>query len=90
MPFQVSYDPKIDCVVTSITGNMDKNLISDFFMEVRRVAQENNCMRILSDLRAGKIIAPITDLYEMASSLDKMKIPKSLRRAIVISRDHGD
>ena len=90
MPFQVTYDSEIDCVVTAITGNMDKNLIADFFSEVGRVALENNCMRILSDLRAGKITAPATDIYEMAGSLEKKKILKSFRRAIVISQDHED
>jgi hypothetical protein len=90
MPFCVTYDSEIDCVVTTITGNMDRELIADFFTEVGKIATENNCERILSDLRGAKIAAPITDLYEMAKSIEDKGVQKSLRRAIVISKDHND
>lgn len=90
MPFTVTYDSNIDCVVTRISGNMDTALITDFFSEIGKVAATNNCIRVLSDLREGKIAAPMTDIYEMAKSLDKLKILKSFKRAIVISQDHKD
>jgi hypothetical protein len=90
MPFQVVYDAELDCVVTNITGDINKELVASFFMEVGRVATENNCKRVLSDLRAGKITAPTIDIYEMAGSLDEKKIKRSFRRAIVISEDHQD
>ncbi len=90
MPYQVGYDSVLDCVVTTITGDMDKQVITGFFQEVGKVAHENNCYRVLSDLRSGVIAASIADMYEMAGSLEKMSIHKSFRRAIVISRDHRD
>ena len=90
MPYQITYDPKIDCVVTTISGDLDKNLVANFFMEVGKVAAENNCRRILSDLRTAKIVAPPTDIYDMASSLEKLQIQRTFRRAIVISQDHKD
>ena len=90
MPYQVAYDSVIDCVVTTITGDMDKQVITGFFQEVGKVAHENNCYRVLSDLRSGTITASIADIYEMAGALEKMNIQKSFRRAIIISRDHRD
>jgi hypothetical protein len=90
MPFQVTYDSEIDCVITAITGDMDKSVISDFFTEVGRIAAENNCTRVLSDLREGKITALLTDIYEMAKAIENKGIVKSLKRAIVISKDHDD
>ena len=50
MPYRVRYDPGIDCVVTKITGDMDKALVSAFFTDVGRTSAENGCRRILSDL----------------------------------------
>lgn len=90
MPFNVTYDSEIDCVVTTITGDMDKDLVSAFFNEIGKVAAENKCNRVLSDLREAKIAATTTDIYDMAKSLEEMRILKSFRRAIVISRDHRD
>ena len=90
MPCQITYDPKIDCVVNTISGDLDKNLVGNFFMEVGKVAAENNCRRMLSYLRTAKIVAPATDIYDMASSLEKLQIQRTFRRAIVISQDHKD
>jgi hypothetical protein len=90
MPFHVTYDSEIDCVVTTVAGDMDKNLVADFFAEVGKIAVANNCSRILSDLRDAKIVAPTTDIYEMAKSIEEKGILTSLKRAIVISKDHED
>ncbi len=90
MPFHVKYDSKIDCVVTTITGNIDKSLIDDFFVEVGKIVAENNCRQILSDVRDAKIIASVADIYNMAKSIKSKGILTSLRRAIVISKDHKD
>jgi hypothetical protein len=90
MPFHIKYDADFDCVVTKITGNIDKNLISKFFTEVGKVAADHNCSRILSDLREAKVNAPVSHMYEMAKTIEKLNIKKSFRRAVVISTDHKD
>lgn len=61
-----------------------------FFAEVGRVAAENKCTRVLSDLRKAHIAASTTDIYQTASALGNKKISPGFKRAIVVSRDEDD
>jgi hypothetical protein len=90
MAFKVEFDSEMACVATSITGDLDKEVINAFFMEVGKVAGEHECTRVLSDLREATITAPLADIYEMAKAIEKKQVLKSFRRAIVISKDHQD
>lgn len=90
MSFRVTYDAQADCVVTRVEGELDKEVVQAFFAEMGRVATENRCARVLSDLREAKIVASTTDIYRMAQSLEDKKIGRSFRRAIVVSRDEED
>lgn len=90
MTFRVMYDVDTDCVVTSVAGELNKEVVLEFFTEVGRVAAEHRCKRVLSDLRKAKIVASTADIYLMAKMLGEKKIDKSFKRAIVISRDEED
>ena len=90
MPFTVTYDRVDDCVRTSIVGRIDKDLVGEFFAEVGRVARENRCSRVLSDLREGRIAASTLDIFSEVESPEHGSISRNVRRAIVISRDMRD
>lgn len=88
--FRVVYDEDSDCILTTVSGDMDMDVVQAFFAEVGRVAAENRCTRVLSDLREAKIVAATADIYLMAKALGEKKISPSFKRAIVISRDEED
>lgn len=90
VPIEVTYDREADCVRTKIVGRLDNTVVSAFFAEVGRVSAENRCSRILSDLREARIAASTMDIYEEVQKPEHSGIPRSHRRAIVISRDMRD
>lgn len=90
MPFYITYESKNHIVLTLIQGNFDKDLLREFFTEMVAVALENDCNRILSDLRVAKINFRHQDIPAMAKELDTLNVPASFKRALVISSDHED
>ena len=90
MPFTVNYDREAGCVRTNIVGRIDKELVGAFFAEVGRVATENRCTRILSDLREARIAVSTLDIFAEVESPEHASIPRNVKRAIVISRDMRD
>ena len=90
MPFRVAHDSSLDCIVATLSGDLDTMVVSAFFTEVLRVAAESGCGRVLSDLRDATIKASSADMYWMADALSKKNIQSLRRRAIVVSRDQED
>jgi hypothetical protein len=90
VPFQVIYDSEAACIVASLSGDLDTKVVAAFFGEVLRVAAENDCGRVLSDLRDATIVASAADMYWMADALSKKNVQSLRRRAIVVSRDQED
>ena len=90
MTVRVGYDAPTDCVISSVTGELDKEVVLELLSEVGRVAVENQCERVLSDLREAKVVATTADIYQMAKLLGSNQISKALKRAVVVSRDEED
>jgi len=90
MSFRVKCDEAIDCVVTSISGPLNKEVVPEFFPEAGRVAAENRYTRALSDLRKAKIVASTTDIYQTANGLSDKQIDTGFKRAIVVFQDGDD
>ena len=62
MTIRVVYDRETDCILTSVAGPLDKDVVPAFFSEVGRVALESQCMRVLGDLREAQILASTSDI----------------------------
>ncbi len=90
MTIRVVYDSEMDCLLTSVTGPLDKEVALALLSEVGRVAVENQCTRVLSDLREAKIVASTAEIYRIAKSLGDTQITKAFKRAVVVSRDEED
>lgn len=84
MPLTVAYDPDIDCIRAVFEGELDRELISEFFSAAGKLARENTCNRILSDTRNATITASETEMFSEAESLSDELISFDCRRAIVI------
>lgn len=86
-PFEVVYDEEYGCVRAVLNGPLDRSVVGPFYTELGRVANENQCRRIISDLRNAEIIANTFDMYFEAREMKHKNILPSFKRAIVISRD---
>jgi hypothetical protein len=56
MPFKVSYDAESDCIIASIEGEIDFELLEELAAEVVRLSTAHNCRRILNDLVYGRML----------------------------------
>ena len=90
MTIRVVYDSEMGCLLTSVTGRLDKEVALALLSEVGRVAVENQCTRVLSDLREAKIVASTAEIYRIAKLLGNTQITKEVKRAVVVSRDEED
>ena len=90
MTVRVVYDNETDCILSSVIGPLDKEVALALFSEVGRIAVENQCTRVISDLREAKVAASTADIYLLAKSLGSTQITKVFKRAVVVSRDEED
>ena len=90
MTIRVVYDSEMDCLLTSVTGPLDKEVALALLSEVGRVAVENQCTRVLSDLREAKIVASTAEIYRIAKSLGDTQITKAVKRAVVLGLEEGN
>ena len=86
-PLAVCYDTQIDCVLATVMGEISRKLVADFYTEIGRVADENKCTRVLTDLRNAKAAITSFDLYFEITDLNRKKILETFKRAVVIARD---
>jgi len=90
MPFTVEYDSDCDYMLSTITGQLDKKIIGEIFTEIGIIAAENECERILCDLRDAVLVASTHDIYNSLNVLENNQISRNLKRALVISRNSKD
>ena len=90
MTFRVVYDNETDCILSSVIGPLDKEVALAWFSEVGRIAVENQCTRVISDLREAKVVASTADIYLLAKSLGSTQITNVFKRAVVVSQDEED
>ena len=90
MTVRVVYDNETDCILSSVIGPLDKEVALALFSEVGRIAVENQCTRVISDLRDAKVVASTADIYLLAKSLGSTQITNVFKRAVVVSQDEED
>ena len=76
--------------MSTITGQLDKKLTAEIFTETGIVAAENEFERILCDLSDALLVVSINDIYSAVKLLESKQISRTLKRALVISRDSVD
>lgn len=94
MSYTIKYDPRIDCIVSSIEGIIDFDLGRDFTRDVVRAFREHNCSRILADFRRATTNLSVLEIDDAAQLVLEMSlesgVPPSFRRAVVVARDLDD
>ncbi len=87
MPYTIEYDKKIDCIYTSMTGEVDLDTVREYRLDVAQVLQDNNCQRILNDLRQAKLIIPLADMYSFPREVGEGFVGLFPKRALVYRND---
>ena len=86
MAFSVEYNPDRDYMLSTITGKLNKKLISEIFTDIGIVAAEYECKRILCNSCDTVLNVSIGDIYSAVKILESTRISRTLKRTVVISR----
>ena len=94
MSYTIKYDPRIDCIVSSIKGIIDFELAGNFTRDAARAIREHNCSRLLGDFRRATTNLSVLEIDDAAQLVLEVSlesgVPPSFRRAIVVARDLED
>jgi hypothetical protein len=90
MTISVHYDPKKDLGIGNMTEKIDTKVLDAFAVEVLNLISKHDCKRFLNDLRNAKLDLSTIDLYRLPEMLNSVGIPRTLKRAIIVSTDLKD
>ena len=90
MPYKIDYDPETDCIMASMEGNVDRDVLREFVTELARVSNTNKCYRILNDMRKARLKLGFLSLYNIPRMVKAAGLNLSSRRAIVAREDLKD
>jgi len=85
MPYSVKYDTETNCIYISVEGQLNLSLFDNMAAEVSRCINENNCKRILNDMRHARPAKSVVDIYNMPRLALKAGVVRVVRRALVVS-----
>lgn len=85
MKYTVVYDEDNDIIMGRIDGKFDRDLVKKMAPEFAQMIQKHGCHKLLNDLRDAEMFAPTLDIYDMPRIADKLGVPVSCKRALVVS-----
>ena len=89
MEFTIEYDEKNECLVGRFQGVFSStSFYSDYVEELRRKAQEHDCLRFLHDFRNVRIEMSTTDLYAFSNEMRNERIDPKWKRALVVAEQY--
>ncbi|MBU8922598.1 MAG: hypothetical protein KOO63_12340 [Bacteroidales bacterium] len=90
MPYSVTYDPETDCILVSVEGEFSLSLFEGMAAEVARCSNENDCRRILADLRNAILKESVAGIFAMPKNAIKKGIGRNVKRALVVKGDFSE
>ncbi|MHC4842359.1 MAG: hypothetical protein ACYTFM_13140 [Planctomycetota bacterium] len=90
MSYKIRYDAKSGCVYSCIEGEVDKETIEEYAVEIVKVLQEHSCLRSLNDMRKAKVKLSTMEIYDLPIYLENLEYDRLVKRAIVVSQDFED
>jgi hypothetical protein len=92
MSYTVEYLPEDHIIVTQFTGEVELTQLRECVAEIIRVAQRENCLRILTDFREAELDVSVLQIFNMPGELLKTANAAgvniySVKRAIVSSTE---
>ncbi|MCP4704755.1 MAG: hypothetical protein GY865_09110 [candidate division Zixibacteria bacterium] len=83
MQFSVNYNQKDDYIVGNFIGDLNKNSVKEYAQAIIDSSKENNCTRLLNDLREANIGISIIEFYNFQKTIITEDVDQSWKRAIV-------
>ena len=68
---------------------VDRNELTCVVEENLRLAAEKECLLFLGDCRALPSSGSLIDVYELADLLDRLRVDRRMREALVVTLAHG-
>ncbi len=86
MEYTIEYDQENDCLIGCFQGVFSStSFYSNYVEELRRKAQEHDCLRILHDFRNVRIEMNITELHAFSNEMRNERIDPKWKRALVVA-----
>lgn len=87
MPYEITYDRDIQCVMACVNGEIDLPFMQDFAPELVSFAVSIDCDRILCDLRKANLKLTTLDILGIPKIVAKAGLKPWSRRALVVCAD---
>ncbi|MGW8121810.1 hypothetical protein ACV07N_04050 [Roseivirga echinicomitans] len=81
----VGYEMEKDYVFGKIDGDLTKEIASNYFSKVSKVAKEYGCNKLFTDLREAVLVASRKEMEIMAVDLKDFELDFCMKRAVLIS-----
>jgi hypothetical protein len=88
MEFNVNYDQEHDYLVASYEGVLNFEMMKECVREIVKKAQENNCKRLLNDLRKAKITDDTIAIFKTPEAMEIEGIDRTWKRAVVVDEQY--
>jgi len=90
MEYSIRFDGKEQIISVSVKGELNLSSLKGMAADVAKSVKENDCNRILNDLRNAKPTNRILDIYKMPESVDKIGVEKTIKRALLVEGDPNE
>lgn len=88
MEYTIRYNPKLNCVFCSVTGEIAGwGDIESFAADVSETLSKHSCNRLLNDLRQAPLKMWAVGLYNISDIIERADIPRACKRALVVPSD---
>ncbi len=84
MPYSVLYNKKTNCINVEVVGMLDLPLLKLLAGDVAKISKEQNCEKVLNDLRKAKASPNMTEIFYMPQTAQSSGITRVCKRALVV------
>jgi hypothetical protein len=84
MPYSLSYDRDMDCIVLVFEKTVNIDLVQKVAPQVARLCEETGCHRILNDMSAATIVMSLIEVFGSPRIMDASGVPRTTKRALVL------
>lgn len=84
MQYTVHYDEEVACIFVVIQGRLSLPLLQRVAADVTKIAERENCHRVLNDLRQAVPASGAVEIYNMPDAARRQGVSQWYRRALVV------
>ena len=85
--FSVYYDEEQECVIASLEGKSDFEILRKYAERVLETGNKHRCKALFNDLRKEKPAFSLTDFVKIMNMMTGMGFDNSWKTAMVVAKD---